>query len=182
VDELVLSRMHTEWLVAWFYDRSRQMPPHVQERLESIGFIDGDNLTEAGRRWLQTRGPHTVSKLYHMAMSAARADYYQMAFGELSMDVEGVERRPVLSPDWLIGARIDAGDQWRAAWQAVASHRSQLPNLQSLAAMPTEIKRQLWGVCEYQRVFSTVNVGAAVEEDLFAGLRDTVAPELAAAA
>ena len=57
MDELVLSRMHTEWLVAWFYDRSRQMPPHVQERLESIGFIDGDNLTEAGRRWLQTRGP-----------------------------------------------------------------------------------------------------------------------------
>ena len=56
MDELVLSRMHTEWLVAWFYDRSRQMPPHVQERLESIGFIDGDNLTDAGRRWLQTRG------------------------------------------------------------------------------------------------------------------------------
>jgi len=67
VDELVLSRMHTEWLVAWFYDRSRQMPPHVQERLESIGFIDGDNLTEAGRRWLQTRGPHTVSKGRHPA-------------------------------------------------------------------------------------------------------------------
>ena len=57
MDELVLSRMHTEWLVAWYYDRSRQMPPHVHERLKSIGFIDGDNLTAAGRSWLQTRGP-----------------------------------------------------------------------------------------------------------------------------
>jgi hypothetical protein len=57
VDELFLSRLETEWLVAWFYDRSRQMPSQVQERLKSIGFIDGDNLTAAGRRWLQTRGP-----------------------------------------------------------------------------------------------------------------------------
>ena len=57
MDEVILSRLETEWLVAWFYDRSRQMPPQVQELLKSIGFIDGDNLTAAGRRWLQTRGP-----------------------------------------------------------------------------------------------------------------------------
>jgi hypothetical protein len=48
-------------LVAWFYDRSRQMPPHVHARLKLIGFIDGDNLTAAGRRWLQTRGPVSQS-------------------------------------------------------------------------------------------------------------------------
>jgi len=70
MDELVLSRMHTEWLVAWFYDRSRQMPPHVHERLKFIGFIDGDNLTAAGRRWLQTRGP--VSQSNRLAEGQAR--------------------------------------------------------------------------------------------------------------
>ena len=62
MDEVILSRLETEWLVAWFYDRSRQMPPHVQELLKSIGFIDGDNLTDAGRRWLQTRCPVRHSK------------------------------------------------------------------------------------------------------------------------
>ena len=27
MDEVILSRMDTEWLVAWFYGRSRQVPP-----------------------------------------------------------------------------------------------------------------------------------------------------------
>ena len=63
MDGSILSRMETEWLVAWFYGRSRQMPPQVQERLQSVGFMDGVTLTAAGRRWLQARGPdNTVAK------------------------------------------------------------------------------------------------------------------------
>jgi len=61
VDEVTLSRMDTEWLVAWFNGRSQQVPPHVQERLKVVGFIDGDNLTDAGRRWLQ-RADRTPSR------------------------------------------------------------------------------------------------------------------------
>ena len=61
MDGVTLSRMDTEWLVAWFYDRSRQMPPDVQHLLKCIGFIDGDNLTDAGRRWLQSRVPVSPS-------------------------------------------------------------------------------------------------------------------------
>ena len=53
MDGVTLSRMETEWLVAWFYGRARLVPPHVQERLKILGFIDGVNLTDAGRRWLQ---------------------------------------------------------------------------------------------------------------------------------
>ena len=62
MDEVTLSLMETEWLVAWFYGRSRQMPPHVQERLQSVGFMDGVTLTAEGRRWLQTRGPDTTGR------------------------------------------------------------------------------------------------------------------------
>ena len=40
MDGPILSRLETEWLVAWFYGRSRQMPPSVQERLQSVGFMD----------------------------------------------------------------------------------------------------------------------------------------------
>ena len=89
----------------------------------------------------------------------------------------------MVTPDWLVSARIDAGQQWRAAWQAVASHRSQLPNFQILDGMTSEEKRHLWGTNEYLRVFSTVNVSAGVEQDLFAGLRPAAAvPSLAVAA
>ena len=61
MDGVTLSRIETEWLVAWFYDRSRLMPSQVHVRLISAGFIEGDNLTAAGRRWLCT-GPHTTPK------------------------------------------------------------------------------------------------------------------------
>jgi LmbE family N-acetylglucosaminyl deacetylase len=119
-----------------------------------------------------TRGPHAVSKLYYMAISAERAGVYGAAFGDLSIEVDGVERFPVVSPDWLVGARIDAGVHWRTVWQAVSCHRSQLPNFAELARMTDADKRALWGFNEYHRVFSTVNAGPAREDDLFAGLRE----------
>jgi hypothetical protein len=114
---------------------------------------------------------HSVSKLYHMALSQRHGDAYRDAFGDVTMLVDGVERLPVISPEWLIGARIDAGEHWRSAWRAVACHRSQLPNFPELASMSDEQKRRLWGTNEYQRVFSTVTSGLAHEDDLFAGLR-----------
>ncbi|HYW87131.1 MAG TPA: PIG-L deacetylase family protein [Chloroflexota bacterium] len=122
-----------------------------------------------------SRGPHSVSKLYHMAISQRHGDAYREAFGDVTMLVDGVERLPVISPEWLIGARIDATEHWRAAWRAVQCHRSQLPNFDTLASMSEPLKRRLWGSNEYQRVFSTVNGGFALEDDLFAGLRPRVA-------
>jgi len=122
-----------------------------------------------------SRGPHSVSKLYHMALSQQHGDAYQEAFGEVTMLVDGVERLPVISPEWLIGARIDASEHWRTAWRAVACHRSQLPNFPKLASMSEEQKRTLWRSNEYQRVFSTVNGGLGFEDDLFAGLRPRAA-------
>lgn len=126
------------------------------------------------------RGPHAVSKLYHMAMTRAHGEHYRAAFGEISMDVDGVERRPVIAPEWLVSARIDAGQHWQAAWRAVACHRSQLPNYEHLASMSPEAHRDLWSTNEYQRVFSTVNVSAALEDDLFAGLRPDTSLQAAA--
>jgi LmbE family N-acetylglucosaminyl deacetylase len=128
------------------------------------------------------RGPHSVSKLYHMAMTAERGAAYQAAFGNVSMVIDGVERLPVISPDWLVSTRIDAGEHWRGAWRAVAAHRSQLPNLAHLAAMSDAELRNLWGICEYRRVFSTAPVKAGLETDLFAGLRSASDERLAAAA
>ncbi len=122
-----------------------------------------------------TRGPHAVSKLYHMVITREGGEAYQAAFGDLTMVVGGVERQPVIGPDWLVNARIDGGEHWRTCWEAVACHRSQLPNYQHLADLPEAVQRRVWGVNEYTRVFSTVNSGPALEDDLFEGLRQRAA-------
>ena len=66
--------METEWLVAWFDGRSQQVPPHVQERLKIVGFIDGVNLTDAGRCWLQARGRINKVSLAVRLHEGARQD------------------------------------------------------------------------------------------------------------
>jgi LmbE family N-acetylglucosaminyl deacetylase len=120
------------------------------------------------------RPPHSVSKLYYMAVSRALMEAYQRVFGDLVMPVDGVERRGSGWPDWQITTRIDAGDHWEQAWRAVRCHRSQLPAYEVLAALPEERHRQLWGDQTFYRVFSHVNGGRAVERDLFEGLRQGV--------
>ncbi len=118
-----------------------------------------------------TRQPHAVSKLYYMALTSEHARAYINAFGDVAIDVDGVQRRPVISPDWLITTRIDAGEHWRRGWEAVTCHRSQLSNYAGVAALAEVEQRLLWGHNAYCRVFSTVNGGRATETDLFEGLR-----------
>jgi LmbE family N-acetylglucosaminyl deacetylase len=99
-----------------------------------------------------TRSPHTVSKLYHMAISAEHGQDYRAAFGDLAMKVDGVDRLPVIAPDWLIRTRIDATTHW------------------------------LWGRNEFIRAFSMVTGPSEMEDDLFAGLRTPSSAALANAA
>jgi LmbE family N-acetylglucosaminyl deacetylase len=126
------------------------------------------------------RPPHAVSKLYYMATSDSRGQVLATAFGDLRMTVDGVDRLPVITPDWQVSARIEAGDAWKAAWRAVTCHRSQLPNIEILASMSTAQKQDLWGMNEYHRAFSTVWCGLGVETDLFAGLRPSARQTVAA--
>lgn len=115
--------------------------------------------------------PHRVAKLYYMAVSRQLADDYTAAFGELSMEIDGVKREGVVVPDWMISAAIDARDHWQTVWRAASCHRTQLPGFESLAQLPPETHRELWGRQEFVRVFSLVNGGRQREHDLFDGLR-----------
>ena len=115
--------------------------------------------------------PHAASKLYYMALTSERTRACINAFGDVAIDVDGVQRRPVISPDWLITTQIDAGEHWRRGWEAVTCHRSQLPNYAGVVALAEVEQRLLWGHNAYCRVFSTVNSGCATETDLFEGLR-----------
>jgi LmbE family N-acetylglucosaminyl deacetylase len=117
------------------------------------------------------QAPHRVSKLYYLTFTPEDLAAYQVAFGDLVMNIDGVERRAAGWPVWAISTRIETGEYWPQVWQAVACHRSQLPGYQALKNLPPEHHRQLWGQQTFYRAFSLVNGGRAVEDDLFAGLR-----------
>jgi LmbE family N-acetylglucosaminyl deacetylase len=114
--------------------------------------------------------PHRVAKLYYLVYSRVQAETYQSVFGDTSMTVEGERRSVTPWPDWAITTRIDATAHWRRVWAAVSCHQTQIPDTSSLARLPAETHRALWGRQEFYRAFSLVNGGRTVEDDLFAGL------------
>jgi LmbE family N-acetylglucosaminyl deacetylase len=176
-----IRRVRPQVVLTFGLDGAYGHPDHMAISQLTTGAIVRAADSRYGHR-CSARGPHAVSKLYHMAVSEARAKQYARAFGELSMEVDGVTRFPQVTPDWLVGARIEAGAAWQRAWQAVASHRSQLPQFEMLAAMSESEKQALWGTNDYARVFSTVPTAAGMERDLFAGLRADAPTRLAVAA
>ena len=115
--------------------------------------------------------PHQAAKLYYLVQSSQQAAHYAAIFGDVAMTVDGVARRFGGWESWALTTRIDTSEHWRRVWRAIGCHQSQLPGYAALATLPEEQHRALWGVGEFYRVFSRVNAGRAVEDDLFAGLR-----------
>jgi LmbE family N-acetylglucosaminyl deacetylase len=115
--------------------------------------------------------PWAIPKFYYKVWTKEEGAIYQSAFGEISMDIDGVKRGQVAWEDWAITTRIDASAHWQTVWKAVACHRTQLPNYSKLESLSDEQHRILWGMQGYCRVASLVNGGRRVETDLFEGLR-----------
>jgi LmbE family N-acetylglucosaminyl deacetylase len=111
-----------------------------------------------------------VAKLYYMVASHENLAVYQAAFGDLVLYVDGEERRTPAWDDWAITTRIDTSAYWQQVWEAVACHRTQLPGYQMLAQLPEAQHKNLWGTQAYYRVFSLINGGREVEDDLSVGL------------
>lgn len=113
---------------------------------------------------------HTVSKFYYFAWTQEVAEAFEAAFGELVMQIDGVERRAVPWPHWAISTWIDTEDHWQTVWDAIRCHRTQLPGYQKLLDLSDEYHQALWGRMTLHRVFSLVPAPDR-EDDLFAGLR-----------
>ena len=116
--------------------------------------------------------PHRVAKLYHRIWTADELADFEAVFHDAGIDVGGERRRWVSWPDWAVAARLDTAEHWAAVRAAVACHRSQVGGYRTLAVLPPEGHRRLWGRQQFARAMSTVHVGHGVEEDLFAGLRE----------
>lgn len=115
--------------------------------------------------------PHSIAKLYYMAETKALMATYQAIFGQLIMNIDGVERGVVAWPDWSITTSIDTMDYWSTVLRAISCHQTQLPAYHVLENISHEQRATLWGKQNYYRVFSLVNGGRQVENDMFAGLR-----------
>lgn len=114
---------------------------------------------------------HRVSKLYYMVDTEALFALYQKLFGEIGMEVDGFMRIANGWKEWAITSWIDGDAYWEQAWQAIACHRSQLADFELWEGAAKEYHRLLIGLRPYYRVFSLVNGGRQIEDDLFDGLR-----------
>jgi LmbE family N-acetylglucosaminyl deacetylase len=113
---------------------------------------------------------HGVSKLYYFVLTDEMREAYEKAFGELVMEIDGVQRRSVPWPHWTISTWIDTSEHWETVWEAIRCHCSQLPGYQKLLDLPEEYHRALWGRPTFHRVLSLVPT-TDPEDDLFAGIR-----------
>jgi LmbE family N-acetylglucosaminyl deacetylase len=119
----------------------------------------------------QKEPSHRVSKLYYLAETEEDLAAYQAAFGEPVMLLDGQERRPVGWPPWAVTTRIETAPYREQIWQAIDCHRSQLSGYEALKGLKDENRHTLWASQTFYRVFSLVNGGRKVEDDLFEGLR-----------
>jgi hypothetical protein len=92
---------------------------------------------------------------------------YQSVFGDLVMHIDGEKRSMVSWPRWSVTTRIDSWDYWRTVARAISCHQTQVPAYHVLEQLSEEQRKTLWGTQCYYRVFSLVNGGRQVEEDMF---------------
>jgi LmbE family N-acetylglucosaminyl deacetylase len=114
---------------------------------------------------------HLIPKLYYIVNTLSQVKARKEVFGDLTMPVDGGVRHMVGWEEWAISAFIDAGPQWREAYQAIRCHKSQLASYGDLDRLSDEQHHLLWGQRSYYRAFSLVNHGRGLEYDLFEGLR-----------
>lgn len=115
--------------------------------------------------------PHRVAKLYYLVTTQEYMEAYQQVFGELILNIDGQERRPVGWESWAITTRVETGSYWQQVWKAISCHRSQLPGYQKLQNLPATLHRSLWEYQTFYRAYSLVNGGRQMEDDLLEGLR-----------
>lgn len=113
---------------------------------------------------------HRVAKLYYFVDTASKMNVYQEVFGELVMEVDGVERRATSWEDWAITTVVHTAEYHDQILDAIRCHRTQLPGYEALTQLPEEKRKILWDTATLYRAYSFVNGGRAIEDDIFAGI------------
>ena len=114
--------------------------------------------------------PHQVLKLYYMVDTSEDYELYLSLFGDISMVVDGIERCPMAWESWAVTTRIDTSAFRDVVWQAVSCHQTQIPGVPGFRSALAASR--LWSTQAFFRAMSLVNSGRAMEDDLFAGIRE----------
>ncbi|GCE30374.1 1D-myo-inositol 2-acetamido-2-deoxy-alpha-D-glucopyranoside deacetylase [Dictyobacter alpinus] len=148
-------------------------PDHIAiSQFATAAVIEAAN---AASPYYQSLPAHRVAKFYYMVATQGLLDAYQAVFGDMVMHIDEQPRSGVAWPEWAVTTKINIAGYWPTALQAIACHRTQLPLYATLehklALLSEEQRQELCHVQRYYRVFSQVNGGRHVEDDLFEGLR-----------
>ena len=155
-----IARIRPQVVITFGPDGAYGHPDHI-----AISQITCAAVTAAGA------AGHVVAKLYCIAWSEAAWRAYEAALRRLVFRVDGEERQAVPWREWAITTRLDTSAVWEKVWRAVSEHRTQMAIYRKFGELAAEHQRSLWGIQEFYRVFSMVDVGTGKESDLFEGLR-----------
>lgn len=123
-------------------------------------FVDGED-----------RSSHRVSKFYFMVDSESFVNRLAPLLGEITFPMEDHVRGEVPWPDWMVTTRIDMREYCQTAWRAIHCHKSQLASLGPLADLEEPDAIEILAMQgTFYRVFSMVNGGREIEDDLFDGI------------
>jgi LmbE family N-acetylglucosaminyl deacetylase len=164
-----MRRIRPQVVVTFCYDGNYGHPDHIaltQFTAAAVvcaadsGYLDPADLPA-----------YRILKFYHMVDSIPLVEAIENTIGGISITVDGVERKQAGWDDWAITTRIEASGYFDMVWEAVLCHQSQLPGYGPFVDLPRETLVKLFGTGNYIRVFSLVNGGRKLEQDLFEGLR-----------
>ncbi|MBM3125705.1 MAG: PIG-L family deacetylase [Chloroflexi bacterium] len=124
-------------------------------------FVDGED-----------RSPHRVSKFYFMVDSESFVNRLAPLLGEITFPMEDHVRGEVPWQEWMVTTRIEMRDYCQTAWRAILCHKSQLASLGPLADLEEPAAIEILAMQgTFYRVFSMVNGGRDIEDDLFEGIK-----------
>ncbi|MDX1437707.1 MAG: PIG-L family deacetylase, partial [Anaerolineales bacterium] len=163
-----IRRIRPQVVVTFPLDGAYGHPDHVAISQFALGAIVHASSPRPQRGGLP---PHQVQKFYYSAWDRDDMDQSEAICGDLIFEVDGAERASVAWEPWVLTTEIDTADYWETVEAAVACHQSQLQTIPGILELGSPIKRTLWSVYKFVRVFSLVNGGRKLETDLFTGLR-----------
>jgi mycothiol S-conjugate amidase len=175
VGRLVAIIRRTKPQVVITYPDDQQGYPHPDHlRVHDISIVafesagDPDAFPEAGEPWQPL-------KLYYSAWSRARVETTHNKMLELGLESpfdENWFKRP--SQDDRITTKVDVTDHYDVRLEALKAHATQVdPTSKFWFGLPPEIARTVYPYEDYILARSLVET-AAVEDDLFAGVRSPV--------
>jgi len=154
----LMERYHPDVVVTYddygFYGH----PDHIQAHRITVAALDATGLP---------------AKLYHPAVRRSRLPAFMERMAQAGLEPPDVDEERFGSPDELIAATIDCREYASDKLAAVRAHASQGENLFFLR-FPVADFVEIFGIEEFVRAREPAP-GRAPEDDLFAGLRDSVA-------